>query len=264
MSNIKKLFLVFAAIIMFSCNTSTEKGKTEINKETVEKKNSQTIKFPSSDGIEITGNLYMTKNKENPFILLFHQAGYSRGEYLEIAPKLNALGYNCLAIDQRSGKEINGVKNETHLAAEKAGKATEYPDALQDAQAAINYIEKEFKPKQLIIWGSSYSASLTFILGAMDKNVDAILAFSPGEYFKYNGKSIADYASEVTVPVFITSARNEEKNWKSIYVAIPTKDKVGFIPKGKGVHGSKALWQTQPDHREYWAAVESFLKSIRE
>ncbi|WP_196891723.1 alpha/beta hydrolase [Aureivirga marina] len=263
------IFLVFA-LVMISCNTNSEKTepkieeKKEASKEEKKIENPQTIKFPSKDGIEIKGNLYMTNNKDNPFILLFHQAGYSRGEYLEIAPKLNALGYNCLAIDQRSGKEVNNVINETHLAAEKAGKPTKYPDALQDAQAAIDYVEKEFSPKELIIWGSSYSASLTFILGAENKNVDAILAFSPGEYFTYDGKTISDYASKVTVPVFITSAKNEEKSWKKIYEVIPSKDKVAFLPKGEGVHGSKALWEKQPDHQEYWDAVKNFLKSIKQ
>ena len=33
-------------------------------------------------------DLYIAHDASAPFILLFHQAGWSRGEYLEIAPKL--------------------------------------------------------------------------------------------------------------------------------------------------------------------------------
>ena len=50
----------------------------------------QKITFPSADGLVITADLYLqNRNKEVPFVVLFHQAGWSRGEYLEIAPKLN-------------------------------------------------------------------------------------------------------------------------------------------------------------------------------
>src|SRR5687768_9393059 len=85
---------------------------------------SETITFPSKDGITITGDMYMI-NDTMPYMLLCHQAGYSRGEYKETAKRFNKLGFNCLAIDQRSGNEVNGVKNMTAEAAKKAGKSTD-------------------------------------------------------------------------------------------------------------------------------------------
>ena len=85
-----------------------------------------TITFKSKDGVVITADLYMAHNKTAPFILLFHQAGWSRGEYLEIAPRLNEMGFNCMAVDLRSGNEINNVKNMTKVSAEKMQKGTSY------------------------------------------------------------------------------------------------------------------------------------------
>jgi len=71
--------------------------------------NFKTITFPSHEGVTITADLYITNEDKNiPFIVLFHQAGFSRGEYREIAPKLNKLGFNCMAIDQRSGDGVIG------------------------------------------------------------------------------------------------------------------------------------------------------------
>ena len=64
-----------------------------------------------------------------PVLVLFHQAGWSRGEYREIAPKLNELGYICLAIDQRSGKGVNGVAN---------GNVTD-PYAIAETLASIGF-----------------------------------------------------------------------------------------------------------------------------
>ena len=72
----------------------------------------QMVTFFSSDGLTVTADLYL-KDKSYPFIILFHQANFSRGEYQETAPKLMKLGYNCLAVDLRSGKEVNFIKNET-------------------------------------------------------------------------------------------------------------------------------------------------------
>lgn len=223
----------------------------------------KTVHFNASDGIKITADLYMTSNTNAPFIILYHQAGYSRGEYRNIAPKLNELGFNCMAIDQRSGKEVNGVINETHLEALKLNKPTEYVDAIPDVEAAYQYVKLGIKPNKIIIWGSSYSAALVFFLGSAHYNgVDGILAFSPGEYFKINGKEIKSYASKVECPIFITSAKNEEEQWKGIYNAVK-KEKKSFLPQTKGKHGSKALWKDNNSHEAYWNAVKSFLLKIK-
>src|SRR6185295_20180637 len=80
----------------------------------------QTITFPSPDGITITADLYEV-DSSSPVILLCHQARYSRGEYIETAKRLNKFGFNCLAIDQRSGKECNAVNNATAEAAARQG-----------------------------------------------------------------------------------------------------------------------------------------------
>jgi predicted alpha/beta hydrolase len=72
------------------------------------------ITFPAADGLEVTADLYRaSEDLATPMIVLFHQAGFSRGEYLQIAPRLGGMGFNCLAVDQRSGKATAGVTDET-------------------------------------------------------------------------------------------------------------------------------------------------------
>ena len=183
------------------------------------------ITFPSRDGVEITADLYMDHPKSTPLIILFHQARSSRGDYLEIAPRLSLMGYNCMAVDLRSGSESNGVINQTKIAAEKAMKPTQYISAYQDMDAAIKYATAYFADSTVIVWGSSYSSALAIrYAGDNPDAVDAILAFSPGEYFRNQGKSatfIKEGAEKITKPVFITSARNEKTAWWSIFEAIP-------------------------------------------
>ena len=229
-----------------------------MNSNTIKEVRTTTIK--SKDGVPITADIYEVENSSKPVILLFHQAGYSRGEYIEIAPKLNALGYTCLAIDQRSGKGVNGVANETNKEAKAAKKNTEFADAIVDLRAAIEFSLEEFDTDKVILWGSSYSSSLVLILGnEYADQVSAILSFAPGEYFTYEGKKIADYAAGLETPVFITSAKNEYNNWKAIYESIPATSKAHYLPEDKGHHGSKALWEKSAGHESYWKHVEGFL-----
>lgn len=223
----------------------------------------ETIVFKAPDGLEITADLYLEHPKTAPMILLCHQAGYSRGEYVEIAKKLNTMGYNCMAIDQRSGKEVNGVINQTHQKAVDQNLATTYPDAIQDIETAFQYIKHGIKPDKIILWGSSYSASIVLYMAAVHHDhITATLAFSPGEYFEINGKKIASYTNRITCPTFITSAKKEYDQWKGIYANIES-DKSYFLPDGQGKHGSKALWSAEPDSGNYWKAVSSFLNELK-
>lgn len=224
----------------------------------------ETISLVTVDGLNIKADIYEIKDKKAPVILLFHQAGFSRGEYRETAPKLNALGFNCIAIDQRSGKNVNGVKNEAFINASVKGLGTKYPDALPDLEAVLKFAEKRYHSSKIVVLGSSYSASLVFVLAQKypDK-ISALIAFSPGEYFKFEGKKIEEFAGKVKCPVFITSAKKEHRYWNGIYENISNDKKSFFLPKSDGVHGSKALWESNKNSKEYWRALKTFLYKVK-
>ena len=225
---------------------------------------SQTISFRSADALLITADRYTPHSSgKTPLIMLFHQAGSSRGEYNEIAPKLNMLGFNCIAVDLRSGEYSRGKDNETAIRAGNKGLATSYADALPDVIAALNYADKQFSNSKIIAWGSSYSASLVLkVAGDYPELVDGVVAFSPGEYFSHLGKSktwIRDAAQNIKAPTFITSSKKEAGDWALIYEVIAVNDKQSFIPETAGKHGSKALWEKYADSEAYWHAVTEFL-----
>ncbi len=225
----------------------------------------KTITFPSQDSLMITADTYIAHtDKTTPLVVLFHQAGWSRGEYREIAPKLNKLGFNCIAVDQRSGNSVNDISNETAKRAENAGKGTTYLDARADLIAAIKYARQHFAKRKLIAWGSSYSAALVLqIAGSQPELADGVLSFSPGEYctrFGKPGNWIREAAKHINAPVFITSAQKEQSSWSAIFAAIPSKSKASYIPNTAGNHGSRALWDKFDDNAGYWKAVKTFLK----
>lgn len=228
-----------------------------------------TFTFPSTDGLTITADLFAPhENPATPFIVLFHQAGWSRGEYREILPRLNSLGFNCLAVDQRSGGEVNGLVNETAKRASATGKKTAYLDTLPDLEAALVWARKSHAKGKVIAWGSSYSASLVlWIAGEKPGMIDAVLAFAPGEYFTRDGKPetwIADAAAKINVPVFITSAKKERPSWAPIFAAIPDGKKSSYLPETDGNHGSRALWTQFEDSKGYWEAVTAFLSHLKQ
>ena len=221
------------------------------------------VEFNSKDGITISADLYKGHPEKAPFIVLFHRAGWSRGEYLSIVPRLSRMGFNCMAVDQRSGGEVNGVINRTRISAVKSGRATGFLDAEKDMLSSVRFARENHAKGPLILWGSSYSASLVIkIVGEHPGICDGALAFSPGEYFRKSGKGpafIRNRAGKIRVPIFFTSASTEKSRWWPIYSAVAPRYRTYFLPEKDGAHGSEALWQSTGLRKEYWNAVEHFL-----
>ncbi len=225
---------------------------------------SEPVTLTASDGVKIYGDFYPAASKSASYILLFHQAGSNRAEYAPIAPRLVKLGFNCLAIDQRSGGNMWSQKNETvaHI-----GHNGEYLDALKDLDAALAWVRSRDHDTKVLVWGSSYSASLVFLLAAKHPDeIAGILSFSPGEYFA-DKNAVHSAASRVPAPIFVTSAKDAEEvdAAKSILAASSSKQKTQFIPKTAGVHGSSTLRadRNRAGEAENWQAVELFLAGFR-
>jgi dienelactone hydrolase len=226
----------------------------------------KTISFSSKDGLQVTADLYLAHPTTAPFIVLFHQARASRGEYRMIAPELNAFGFNAMAVDQRIGNSFNAITNETAKRFSADGMSEAYVEAMPDLEAAINCARKNYAKGKLIIWGSSYSASLVLKVAGDNPNLaDGVLAFSPGEYFGNLGKGstyVTESARKIRVPVFITSSSREKNEWFSIYESIPGERKTYFLPPSDGAHGSSALFEYYDASKDYWKAVKDFLKQF--
>ncbi|MCV6604187.1 MAG: lysophospholipase [Porticoccaceae bacterium] len=240
------LNLFTATLIAFASHTSASEPKS--------------VEFHAADGLQVNADLYMPHAAEAPFIVLFHQAGWSRGAYGEIAPKLNALGFNCMAVDQRSGKAVNGVAN---LTAQRHGRKASYMEALPDMQAAVDFARRHYANGKLLVWGSSYSASLVFKLAAGKPDViDGVLSFSPNADARWAQPWLLASAGKLQCPVFVTAAKNEAAKCTPVFEVVPGSHKQLFLPETTGNHGSRALWQRFDDSESYWRAVKEFLGSL--
>lgn len=216
------------------------------------------VAMTAADGVTVYGR-YRAAASPRAMILLFHQAGSSKDEYTAIGDRLQKARYSSLAIDQRSGGDLFGP-NETVKA---LGHEGSYLDAKKDLEAALAWAGDKHLP--VILWGSSYSASLVFLVAAEHPQVRAVLAFSPGEYLG-GDHMVGDAAAKVNVPVFVTSAQDpkEIEAARTILAAAPARDKQQFVPTEGGVHGSSTLIAARNPggNAAAWAAVLAFLDRV--
>lgn len=217
------------------------------------------ISFIAPDDLKITADLY-NAGPNSPVIVLCHQANSSRGEFKNIAPKLKDMGFTCLALDLRNGGETNGVKNETYLDAINKKCPTSLIYCEQDILAGIAYAEENLNPEKIILLGGSYSAAIILMIGAYDERIAAMASFSPGEYI--DDLSISTYIQYLTQPVFATGARNEMSDIK-VMISVVNQDHVTlFSPSDEGEHGNFSLEPKTENNKEYWDALEKFLKRL--
>lgn len=216
-----------------------------------------TVTMVASDGLPVTGVLYQ-RDSAATVIVLCHQARFNNYEYAEIAPKLVEMGFTCLAIDQRSGGEMDTHPNATNIAAVEKGLETGYQNSLPDIRAAVDYASG-ISGKPVILWGSSYSATLVLQVAMESDQVRAAVGFSPILKFD-SGDSAKDIFTKYTgKPLFITSTEKEGAPIAKALEHLGDDVLEQYYPETKGTHGSKALWSSDPAAPDYWSAISTWL-----
>ncbi len=218
------------------------------------------ITFHSKDGLLITADYYKAAEPKG-MILLCHRSHCNRAEYRETAPKFKALGYSCLAIDQRSGMNVFGANNETKNRAKAQKLPTSYLDAKPDIEAGIDFAYKLNLEKPVILLGSSYSAALALLISSENKKVKATIVFSSDEHLK--GIHLAEQIKSIKMPIFATSAKKEISAVVKVFKWVNKKYVTHFKPKEEGFHGSKILWESVKGFEKQWYALELFLNKIQ-
>jgi pimeloyl-ACP methyl ester carboxylesterase len=203
----------------------------------------EAVYFHARDGLRVRGDLYL-HNNELPFIILCHQDGSNRTEYYDIAPRLLNLNYNCLAIDLRPGGRTGHTEN-----------------ALEDILAAVSFI-RTFNTHQVILFGSSFSASLCMLAAVTNPGVKAVVAFNPGEYFQPR-LSFSSEVGKLDKPVFVSATQQDYDYLKNMLAGIAPEYITLFKPeKSKGTRGVKALDSSTGAYDEYWFALMMFFKKL--
>jgi alpha-beta hydrolase superfamily lysophospholipase len=223
--------------------------------------NPECVTFRAADGLPVSADLHCV-SKARAFLVLCHRSHFHRGEYVEIAPRLAQLGYDCLAIDQRSGMNVLGRVNETCTRAKERKLATGYLAARPDIEAAVQYTRDRCRGRPIVLVGSSYSASLSLVIGSEENPLRAVAAFSPNEYLK--GIVVADVVAGLSVPAFVTAAQKEVPATRELVKRAPRGRVTFHPPRHEGAHGARCLWAKTAGSAEYWAAFLAFLQGAVE
>lgn len=220
----------------------------------------KTVTFTSADGLTITADEYVISN-DNPYILLFHEQGSSRGEFHTIARRLNNMNYNCLAVDLRNGGNNNYVSNETAKQCRESRCALGVKDIELDMIAAIEYAFSQSR-KPVILFGSGANGSLSLKIASENENIRAVVALSPGEYFLPN-INIQDTIANLKKPIFITSSLSEFPFVSQLAAGVEEQYVTLFEPKlGEGGRGTGSLTVENQHNSEYWFAIMLFFKEL--
>ncbi|HSJ09378.1 MAG TPA: prolyl oligopeptidase family serine peptidase, partial [Longimicrobiales bacterium] len=202
-----------------------------------------------------------------PAILLFHQGGGdARGEYVDIIPRLLAEGFHVLSSDVRGGGSRFGDGHR----APAAPPGFRYCSALAEVEAAVTLARTHGLTGPLILWGSSYTATLAIQAGARRRaDVRAVLAFSPASGELLGECPPATHAHELAraeIPLLLvrSSAELEDQEARARHDRVAEAAARTVVADGSG-HGSSILVASrfQGDVAPQWAAVLEFLRAAR-
>lgn len=226
------------------------------------------VRLDVAPDLTIVADLYRASGPDTaPAILLFHQGGGdARGEYADIVPRLIEAGFHVLSTDVRGG----GSRFAGTHRAPATDAAFGYCDALLDVEAALSLARANGLMGPLILWGSSYTATLVLHVAARrSADVRAVLAFSPaaGEPMEGCQPHIAlPLVLRAGAPVLIVRASGEleDAGRRADFERFGDLGARTFVAAGAG-HGSSILVAArfEGDVAPQWEAVFAFLQDVR-
>lgn len=256
-----RILLLFSAWFIF----------TSCQKEFPEK-----VSFQSPDGLTVLADLYQTGDKSDPLIIMYHQSASSRGEYRDIAPGLTRMGFNCLAVDLRWGKQDfwNKVPNETAAAFGSVAMIDAYEDSpeyrqrevwprmwdsVKDMEAAVSWVRGQGYTGKLITWGSSFSAMLQFKQAAENDEIDGLISYSPGEYNESDTTMLSRWLVEIDQPTLLVAGQDSSE-YRMVAPIHDTLSGSRLFHALKGRHGSSILFAYTANWTPVWQFLHQFRK----
>ncbi len=122
------------------------------------------VTYPSRTGMNLVGCWDRTANAEErkaPFVLMAPKYAESKKNNLQIAYYLAANGFNVLRFDHACHVgESEGIMAKFTLG-----------DAVEDIRGSLDYLEKHFGTREVILFSASLSARCSFRAAALDERI---------------------------------------------------------------------------------------------
>lgn len=251
---IMNLLLLFCIFILSSCITNAEnKDQTIYKALAVDNQHnylSENIQFETTDGFIIKGKLYKPKNYneklENRVVILLHMLGKTRETYKPLISKLIDKNYEVLAIDFRGHGESVNLSNGEVKTFNKFNPA-DWAKLPVDVETAIAHLKslKKLDKLELSIVGASIGANTAIIVSSKDKEVNKVVALSPGLDFK--GLKPGDFIDKSKANILLVSSTGDKYSDDSINkLNSQYGDSEVLIYKNDSAHGTN-LFLSQPE-----------------
>ncbi len=215
------------------------------------------VKLKTKDGVEIAGDFYSVGEKDAPAVILTHMMPSSKESWRALAAKLNAAGFQCLAIDLRGHGESEGGPD-----GYKSFSDEDHQASINDIDAAAEFFLSSGIPLEKIsLVGASIGANLSLIFQSEHPEIKASVPISPG--LSYHGLDTEPAAKNINEnqSVFL-SAGGENDAYSSetvqkLFGLLASKNKKIKIFQNAG-HGT-TIFAEEP---ELMNEIVSWLKEI--
>lgn len=158
---------VIAALGAAACGSRAENERTS------------DVRLTTSDGVALAATLYKTSTPSPPCLILLHQLGSSKEEWLNFATLAQQSGMMCLAIDLRGHGDSK--KQGTNTLAYRNFTTNDWLNVANDIDAAREaLLAHGADPKNLAVIGSSIGGNLALNYAVDHKDIQAIVMISPG------------------------------------------------------------------------------------
>ena len=208
---------------------------------------SQKVTIDSPDGVRLVGSFYEAPKPDSPALLLLHQWQSDRHSYDEFAKKMQAAGFNVLAIDGRGFGESTKKADGSTVSAGRMN--TDVQSMLGDVAAAFDHLAKNkmVDPKRIGIVGASYGSSLALIFAAARPEVAALALLSPGLDYFGNMPTTPAIKKYGRRPVFMAAAEDDKESAEAVKSLGGGDTDATHVQRiyPNGGHGT-ALFKSQP------------------
>jgi len=267
---VRRTFIFAVSLIAISCAVSNPNTKTTTPLANAAATSTPatptvgTVNIRSADGLVLGGIFLPAAQPNSPALLLLHQWQSDRHSYDDFAKRMQAKGFNVLAVDGRGFGESTKSTDGKTVQAERTAAAVQ--SMLSDVDAAMKFLadQPNVDRSKIGIVGASYGSSLALIYAADHPNIASVALLSPGLNYFGNMPTEPAIKKYGDRPMFLVAAEDDKESADAVNKLLSAGNNTGYGANiyPSGGHGTalfKLKFPGDLEYRELGNLLESFF-----